>query len=90
MNGSYNPRNEAEYFCRHHPDEPAEAMWPWKKSDRLCQPCIDTAQANAETLSERDRARVFRALRPLEFEHSTDGRILGSEYPIDKDEPNER
>lgn len=78
MNGSYNPRNDAEYFCRHHPDEPAEAMWPWKKADRLCQPCIYNAQAAAEAQGDRERARPYRAAHAYEFEYSTDGRLLGS------------
>jgi hypothetical protein len=87
VNGSYNPRNEPGYFCRHHEAEPAGEMWPWKKSDRLCMPCIYDSQADAETLSDRDRARGYPAPRLLEIERAPDGRVIGSEYPKDKDEP---
>lgn len=79
--------NTAEWLCRHHPETEAAEMWPWKKSDRLCQPCIDDAQANAETLSERDRARSYRPAQFLEVERSTDGRAIGSEYKQNEEDP---
>lgn len=79
--------NTAEWLCKNHPEVEAGEMWPWKKSDRLCMPCIYDSQAAAETLIDRDLARPYPAPRMLEFERSTDGRLIGSEYARDKEEP---
>lgn len=52
-----NPRNDAAFLCKNHPEDEAVDNWPWKKADRMCYTCVDQQQAAVDSRIRADKAK---------------------------------
>ena len=51
--------NTVEWLCKNHEGVEAVDCWPWKKIDRLCQPCIDEQQAAVDSRIRADKVKAW-------------------------------